>query len=167
MDEVFERPNLTSNGTMGGDSFACTASTTGYGQIYYALDGSSSTQWQSAGNYSNTPQWLTFYNPEPLKVTKIVCTTPPNTSAEGWSYSWQLKNATLQGSNDNSSWVDISSVSNVGKVPTATIEADSNNSYYKYHRIYVSETNAYQPNVAYYAWACSDIAITATYEVNE
>ncbi len=163
VEKDFVQPVISSNGTMGGNVFACESST-GTNNAYKALDNSTSTQWQSASNYSNTAQWLTFYNPFPINVTKVICTTPKNTSSEGWNYQWQLKDATLQGSNDNVNWVDLGSVTGVGKVATATIEANNNMKFYKYHRIYASKTNAYSPNLSYYCWCCSNMEITAKYE---
>lgn len=70
----FEIPILTSNGTMGGDSFAVSASSylNDASQAFYAFDSSgSSTYWHSASGF---PSWIQFYNPEPLSVEKLTIT---------------------------------------------------------------------------------------------
>lgn len=163
---AWTQPKLRANGTMGGSSFACTCSSeySTSTKAFKALDSSSSTQWQTKLNSSNTVRWITFYNPTPICVTKVICTTLPNTSNEGTKYHYQINAATLQGSNDNGTWTNLGSISGVGRVATATITASGNTNYYKYHRIYASKTNYYAAGGGiYYAWYCSNIAITATY----
>ena len=67
--EDFVRPNLSSNGTPGGEFFAVKHiyddSDT---EVYKAFDGNDSTYWGLSGNY----MYLGFYNPQPIMVSRIV-----------------------------------------------------------------------------------------------
>ena len=164
-EKTWSRPNLTANGTLGGSSCAIIADTEATTKVpaYYAVDSSTSTQWQSKSASSNTQRYLIFYTPTAIKLTKVVFATPKNTSAEGLTYSWQLKDCTVYGSNTNGSWVSLGSVSGVGKVANATVTL-SNTNYYKYYKFLATKTNAYSPNVSYYRWACSNITMTAKYQ---
>ena len=67
--EDFVRPNLSSNGTPGGEFFAVKSmydeSDT---EVYKAFDGNNSTYWGITGNY----MYLGFYNPQPIMVSRIV-----------------------------------------------------------------------------------------------
>lgn len=172
-DKQFVRPNLTANGTIGGSNFAVVASSernSNY-SAYKAVDSEATSYWFSSVSTtkitSSNPVWYTFYNPEPLKVSQLVVTSDPATSSEGWKYHYTIKNATLQGSNDNSTWENIVSVSGEGKKADTIFNCPNNNKYFKYHRIFVTEVNPYSPNASYYALTIRNLAITATYEVNE
>ena len=69
------QPTLTANGTMGGSSFAVSASSEHDAprKAYCAFDGiitnnGTSGCWHSAQGH---PSWIQFYNPKPLKVSKL------------------------------------------------------------------------------------------------
>lgn len=118
------RPNLTSNGTLGGNSFAVAADGAG-ASAYYAVDGNSTT-------YAQVPRsgFFTFYNPTPLKVTRLDFTfLSADTSFKQGNTNF------VQGSNNNSSWSIIPiSTYPVGQT-SSTYAIFNNNSYYKYYRI--------------------------------
>ena len=70
----YEIPELTSNGTMGGNSFAVSASSylNAASQAFYAFDSAgSSTYWHSSSGF---PSWIQFYSPEPLNVQQLTIT---------------------------------------------------------------------------------------------
>lgn len=170
-DETFTRPNLSADGTMGGSAFAVSAIGYSYASyIYKAVDSSPSTCWQISFSTtpvtSSNPIWYILYNPEALNIKSLTVTSPANTSNEGMKYHRTIRNATLQGSNDNSSWEDITSVSGEGKKANTVFNCSTNTKYYKYHRILVTAVNPYSPNKSYYGLNITDISITATYEVN-
>ena len=112
------RPNLTANGTLGGNAFAVMSSIN-RGDEYKAVDGSSST-YAILTRYS----YFTFYNPTPLKVTQLVALYTSS------SYYGRVTDVLV--SNNNSTWTAIS-VSRSGST-TETITL-SNSTYYKYYQI--------------------------------
>lgn len=96
----FVQPTLSSNGTIGGDSFAVQASaetthSTAGGKAWNAFDNDSNTYWGSGG--TGRTQSIIMYNPQGLRVDKITVTNWHNnrTATAGNVYS----------SNDGSNWV--------------------------------------------------------------
>lgn len=121
----FSRPNLSANGTMGGNSFAVScdsAVSSGY-QAYYAVDGNTDYLWMV--NNTNSICKYTFYNPLPLKVSQIVNYYTSTT--------YSAANFIIEGSNDNQKWTEIGTYT-VTKTLTQTIPVNSTR-FYKYHRI--------------------------------
>ncbi|MBO6273708.1 hypothetical protein J6O48_13165 [bacterium] len=121
---TFTRPNLTANGTMGESSFAvsCDSSVSGY-YAYSAVNGNTDYLWMV--NNTTSICKYTFYNPTPLKVSQIINYYTSTT--------YSASNFVIEGSNDNSSWVEIGTYT-VSKTLTQTIPVNSSR-YYKYHRI--------------------------------
>ena len=122
------QPILSSDGTVGGNSFAVQASSEYLGydaRAYRAFDGNTGgTEFQ----FNNDPPcWVTFYNPLPLNVTRIICSTDP--------YWWYIGAYTVQASNDNTNWTNL--VSGNGS-STTDIDLSSNKGLYKYYRIYIT-----------------------------
>lgn len=137
---------------MGGSGFAVQAKTSDGRPAWYALDGSTGTHYASA-EYDSSVQWFTFYNPSPLKVTKIVV----NQAVEGYYYS---KGITVQGSNNNSAWTDIVKWTGSSYTATFTIDMSSNTNAYKYYRLYCTSRNYYSSH--YTNWRLVELTITAT-----
>ncbi len=139
------RPNLTENGTIGGNAFAVLdpgpmGSTT---NPYMAVDGNMNTDW-----YCRTygAQTFIFYNPGALKVTNITYTL--------YSSFYALSNVAIQSSNDGVNWVDIESTySGSGTTYTSTL---TNSLFYKYYKLICT------PYSTYSYVDITDIAITAT-----
>jgi len=121
----FEQPNLTENGVLGKDSFAVSEEGmlgSSY-SAYHAFDGiSSNYTWASTD-----PSTITFYNPKPLKVSKLVVTYSQN------STTYQAKKIIVQGSNDNENWVDLAEVGYQSGI-SREIEVNSKKAY-KYHKL--------------------------------
>lgn len=136
--EDFVQPVLTENGTMGGDSFACDQSTyytenSGDEQkAWYVFDGKFNGQeWQVNSVSLTTWYWLSWYNPQPIKISKVGVT---NAAGQYSMLAWKL-----QGSNDNSTWTDLTTGTNenVSAVTTWYMEIpEEKQGFYKYYRIY-------------------------------
>ena len=128
------RPNLTDNGTLGGNSFAVDASEESY-SAYRAVDGSSDRAWYGIGMLENDRfplniefQDYTFYNPSALRVSKL---------ALSWN-SWNSNPANYIGyniyaSNDNTNWININSQLEIGG--SIAIVTLTNSDFYKYYKI--------------------------------
>lgn len=144
-DGEFVRPNLTENGTLGGDGFAvfATKSSTSY-PAYRAVDNSTDTFWQAL---SANGESFTFYNPKPLKVTKLDITYV------GTAYG--IRSGIVYGSNDNSSWTELKSISSSSQI--TSWDMSDNAECYRYYKIYVvtGGSDSYIVDV-------KNIAITAT-----
>ena len=143
-DIDFVRPNLTANGTMGGNAFAVSASSANSSYpAYQAVDSSTSTQWRptSTGSY-----YYYFYNPKALNVSKVILTF------SGTNY--RAGSVTIAGSNDNSTWETITS--SYSGTTTGTLTTTNNKKYYKYHRLYLTTYSS--------TMRVTNIAITATYK---
>lgn len=153
------QPVLTSNGTMGGTSFACsqsayysdTSETAQY--AFYAFDGvtaDSGHEWQINSVSTSSYYWISWYNPKPLKISKIkVLNSQANYVVKNWN---------LQVSSDNKTWTTIASGTNTVTAGltswTITVPATSQVAS-KYYRLYVSPNNAT-------ALMIKELTITAT-----
>ena len=124
--QTFTRPNLTADGTLGGDSFAVSASSVyaSTAPAWRAVDGSTSISYYWSPNYSDSNPTYTFYNPNWLKVSQIRMTYTNN--------SYRASTVTIQGSNDNVNWTNLSSSYSGTTTGTLTINNDNG---YKYHRL--------------------------------
>ena len=123
------QPILTANGTMGGDSFAVSASSefdSNY-QAYMAFDNSSSSQWASSG--SSTPCYIEFYNPIPLRVTELTITNRNDNET--------FITGAVYGSNDNNIWIELTTFANSNTTAFGiwSIDLSSNTNFYEYYRI--------------------------------
>lgn len=128
------QPILSSNGTMGGDSFACNQSSV-YSSCYAWCAFAESGMWHSAEG-QNPPQWLSWYNPRILKINNIKINVGNGSSNPDLPNEYKI-----QGSDDNTNWVDVYSATNSQTSPiplTLNIDLTSNpNRAYKYWRYYV------------------------------
>lgn len=142
----FVRPNLTANGIMGGDDFAVAEEdiwSSSYA-AYHAFSGSLSDYcWLMSSSPS-----ITFYNPKPLKISKLVL------SYIGNSTTYQAKNTIVQGSNDNATWTDLAEVGyEAGSSRTINVNSAKG---YKYYKLKFTVYSTYI--------RISDIEITAQYK---
>lgn len=136
VETTFAQPVLSSDGTLGGNSFAVYADRvylTNY--AYLAFDNNSSTNFNcddGAGHY------LIFYNPVPLKVSQLSITNR-------YDYNYTVTGYILYGSNDNSNWTLLVSgtnnITNAGATYNVAIP-ESNRGFYKYYKFYTTATNA-------------------------
>lgn len=120
----FVQPILTSNGTLGGDSFACVASgeMDSSRKAWNAFDGVNSSSesgcWHST---SGSSHWLNFYNPKQLKISKIIIHNRPSTSTGAVN---SIGNFRILNSNDNSNWEQVYSGQNTNNSSKAQIVVD-------------------------------------------
>ncbi len=138
------QPKLTSNGTIGGDAFACWANDSA-GNAYKLLDGNTGTYYETNG--ISGLQWG-FYNPVPIKVSSIVW-TPRNSPYHN------LGGGTLRASNDGQNW----DILKTGALQSGNITNLSDNTkFYKYYQFYNFSTNSA------YGWEQFECTINATYQ---
>lgn len=133
----FIQPELTANGTMGGDSFACNQSTyysttTLAWRCFKAWDGSSTSEsdrWQINSVSTSTYYYIEWYNPSAILVEKL---TIYNAESD-----YTVRDYILQGSNDYSTWTNIISGTNTntGGKGMWEINLPDNLDAYKYFRL--------------------------------
>lgn len=146
VDEPWQQPVLSANGTMGGSEFACSVSAyklTSTGTVadaYGAFDSVPSTYWRS-GTASG---WIQFYNPTPLKVSTL---------RWGYFYSYPT-GGDVQGSNDGSIWDTLTTWTN-SSASDFEIPVNSPNAY-NYYRVNISGVNTDVIHL-------TQLGITATY----
>ena len=137
----FIQPVLSSNGSLGGSTFAVAANSESSisegGKAYHTFD----NQWYYWRAWTSTG-WLVFYNPAPLRVSKIL-----------WECFYMYPTAgTVEGSNDGTIWTKITDWTNT-RSDRFDILVNSNADY-KYHRININKIN-------YDYIHCREIDITA------
>lgn len=138
--DIWTQPVLASNGTMGGESFACASSN---GDAYKAFDSSSS----SYCNGLNTNTWLSWYNPIPLKISSIEINSSGNGNMQ--------RSGILQYSDDNTNWTDAVSWSNPSSQRPFSFQC-SEQTLHKYWRIYFTLKGTSSSNSD-----CTNCSITA------
>lgn len=149
----FVTPTLSSNGTMGGDTFAVQAIAE-RDSNYYAykmFDGNTSTNWCAYAAAFTGAVWFTFYNPIPLKVSTILCHGYINGTS-----GYNIRSGTVYGGNDNSSWTDVCTYSGLSGA-NATITVNSH-TYYNYYKVYIAGNQG--SNQVY----IDEVTINATYK---
>lgn len=134
----WEQPELTSNGVMGGDSFAVESSSTYSSDSSLAYDATTQNggRWQS-DNRLSMPQWLTYYVPIPLKLDSV---TFNNLDAQDGSGSYIFKDFEFLVSNDNSVWTSVGVYTNTNTGSDNYTIDISTQEYYQYFRIKVNST---------------------------
>ena len=156
--QTFVRPDLTANGTLGGDSFAVGAQSgnTQY-PAYYAVNGNGGNYWigttYSSSGSSYLPRYY-MYNPNPLKISQLILTFT-GTSYMPNAQSSTINNLSIYACDDNESYESLAlDYSISGNAITVTI---TNPKIYKYYRIHLRPKQT-QVRV-------SDIAITGEEKV--
>lgn len=135
---IYQNSLLDSNGTIGGNSDACTASHQNQ-PAWWAFDGDITTDdrcWWTGDIGQVTPSnpaWITYYTPVAIKPTKVKIYNEVATPAN-------LKNAIIQGSNDNTNWDNLYSIVNSPDTTSYVGEYNlTTNNKYKYIRIYITD----------------------------
>lgn len=134
--ESWTQPTLSADGVVGGNNFACFSSGTYGNNSSYAAWKAFDRNSTASGEYdkwtspeTSDTKYIGFYNPQPLKVTKLRIYNHITYS------NYYLVSGTIQGSNDRLSWTDLSEFSNGTNVNYFDVNLNSNNNYYKYYRI--------------------------------
>lgn len=128
IDFNFSQPILSSNGTLGGDSFAISGTSTSSAYpAFNAFDNNKSTDWVSASANED----LIIYNPTPIKITRIDVTNRNSSTVR------YIKNGTIYGSNDNSQYTEIATFTNTVTTQLGQwhIDLSANKNYYKYYKL--------------------------------
>ena len=134
-EQPWTQPVLSANGTIGGNSFACAASSA-YNSSYAwkAFDNDLSTDWGSDGTVP-LPAYLEWYNPKPLKINKIVYRT-------GNALGGRIIEYKIQASIDGNNWIDIYNGNNPDSTGNIEVTVNITNSgSYSYWRIYALQGN--------------------------
>ncbi len=126
-------PTMTSDSSPSGLVIYGTQLSSGYGG-YKAFDKSGSSTWLTLNKTSNDYVGYMFTNP--VKINKIGII---NVDYQSGTYNRGVKNFKIQGSNDNSTWIDI--YNNIAAIATSLTQNYEyfnfdNNSKYKYYRLY-------------------------------
>lgn len=139
-DVNWTQPVLTSNGTWSGSSFATTQNAyftenDGRKQEAWRMFSSSNTEeWQINDVSTSKTYWASWYNPKPLKITKLQVV-----NASGVNGQYSPAKLVLEGSNDDSSWTSLGTTNNSNTTALATWDATiSSTGWYKYYRIVVT-----------------------------
>ena len=145
-DVAWVQPVLSSAGTLGGNSFAVYATSTWAGySVVNAVDANAGSYWLSEFQ-SGAP--FTFYNPVPIKVTKIVV------SRQHTDTGIQAYTGKVEASNDNNIWEEVGSFTGGTWNGGFTVDMSSNTGYYKYYKI--TPTSASNNT-----WGIANLTITA------
>lgn len=145
VEKSWTQPVLTSNGTLGGNSFAVAddghydSDISGDAWLLFnpTTGKSSQSLWSWAG--TKTPGGITIYNPIPLKITNIQVTNHSWANASvGAGYG--ITGGIIQASNDNSTWVNLKTFTNsvVALSETWNIDLSDNTNAYKYYRLWIT-----------------------------
>ena len=144
-EQSWTRPNLTANGTLGGDSFAvdATADSDKY-LAYKAVDGNDNTYYYKSNISRNVK--FTIYNPVPLKISKMSFKYSPNNM-------YPLSNVGLAGSVDGIEYTTITS----SYVYSSSILTVTNPTAYNYYKMVLTPWSNRYPIIG-----IADLSITAT-----
>lgn len=121
----FVQPKLTQNGTLGGDTFACSGTNIDNLQAWILFDGD-----KTMSHYVRSQQAsgdIIFYDPTGLNITNL------NIMGYTADSNWWVQDCTLYGSNDGSTWTSLSTYSPAFQSVSWNI---SHNGYYKYFKIH-------------------------------
>ena len=156
IEENWIQPLLTDNGALGGTTFAVKASSQASNsyQAYMAFRGDDATSFWRSASQASGGWYLIFYNPTPLKVSKLDITI--NAVANNPT------GGIFQGSNDGENWTDLCTFTNTTATHAAdkfVVDVRANNSFYKYYRIYFTGSSSKVIDI-------SEVVIWATYLVN-
>lgn len=149
--KTWQQPVLTSNGTMGGDSFAVSSNVVQYGAsdcaVYMAFDDKTNTQFHSTSGVLTG--YIDWYNPKPLKITNIKITNQQ-------SYDSRASTAgKIYGSNNGTDWTLLTSYTyNTSLGQIWNIDLSSNTQAFLYYRLESTKCGSDY-------WTIGEIDITA------
>lgn len=130
--KTWAQPVLSSNGTMGGNSFAVEGAAydgnTTEVPAYGCFDNGNKEWWCSSNH-----NYYEVYNPEPLCITNFQITYVSNFGT--WNFA--LLSCTIKGSNDGSTWTTVKTFSNLtgSAGSTVNLSVSENSNFYKYYMI--------------------------------
>lgn len=154
-EKNWTQPLLSTNGVLGGNSFAVHASSDAGNvsyPIYKAFDGNLTSHWRANAAATPSSCVLTFYNPTPLRVTNFAITNRSDGSNT-------FDSGDVQGSNDNTKWTYVCDFTNTNHTAGATwmLPVNNTNKFFKYWKITPSNVSGSDNT------SIAEIKITATY----
>ena len=120
------QPILTSNGVLGGNSFACYGEYAVNQPCYYMFDGNDSS---FAQYWATSINEFIFYNPNPLNITRLDFLYYPST---------YITNGIIYGSNNTSDWDELAKFSHNANSATEIL---SYKEFYKYYKVKIISAN--------------------------
>lgn len=137
VENTWVQPTISSDGTLGGNRFACKASSVNSSDNpYKAFDSNNETQFTLNANTGT----MTIYNPVAIKISSV-------SIRNGYQSSWvrAITSGTIYGSNDNASWTQLKTFTNSNKTVSAvwSIDMSTNSNYYKYYRFDIKGDGEY------------------------
>jgi len=151
IEVAFTRPNISSDGTMGGTTFAVRHNKVATNALYLAFDGSAGT-WCYLAAAPVSSGNIDMYYPEPFKVTTFY--------SDSYSGDVQIAAGTLYASNDDSTYVSL------GAFTMTIIDAGhgyfnvGSPNFYKYYRIsYTAMTGGYGPQLPEIRWTATKMSV--------
>ena len=149
VEKAWTQPILTSNGTLGGDSFAVYTTSTATDMPQNLYKAFNSTDNPAGVTYAriNTNDVI-FYSPNPLKCNQF-------SIMDYWSgsyYQYGLRAGIVKGSNNGTDWVTIDTISG-GTAQKKNVFNFTNNNFYKYYKLTPTD-------VAPEGWYCQSFRIT-------
>ena len=142
VDRPWNRPNLTSNGVLGGGEFACISLTTLQASTYdiwHLFDGIDTGEnlWSSTSGQGA----FVFYNPTPLKIETLEVVN--YYAANNYGSNWYK--GSVYGSNDNVNWVKLTDFINESHYSSGEhwVIPVNSTGYYKYHKVQVLQNVGY------------------------
>lgn len=124
-------PTMTSNTTPSGEVSASGVISDTY-QPYLAFDGTNSSAGDCWHSSATAPHWIKYHFPSSVKIVRADIMTR-NGSATGATIS-----AIIQGSNDDSVWEDLKTITYLDNANTSYSFNFPNDDSYEYYRIYSS-----------------------------
>lgn len=153
--DAFSQPVLSANGTIGENAFAVepSAQLSGY-EGYKAFDDTTSTFWAPVSATNPAGQYIIIYNPNELNITSIDMRNRSDSANNA------ITSGIIYGSNDGTSWTEITTFTNSVSTAGGTwlIDLSGNTDYYKYYKLYIS-TGGYSSNRS---CGLAEVSITAT-----
>lgn len=131
--KTFVQTNITENGELGGNSFAVSSSgeVSSIYSAYKVFNGVESDYFWGSGEVNT----ITFYNPQPLRVSSLVIKYYDSSS------SYIPASITVQGSNNNIDWNNLATFEyETGISRTLNINSQR---FYKYHRLIMPKKSVY------------------------
>lgn len=131
------QPVMSENGIMGGNTFAVACSTA-KDNIFEMLNAGAGGTVSVDTLPNAAPQWVSFYNPEPIKVTRIDLGQLKDNQLQYY----YITAYEIQGSLDGEDWTTVFSAANLAAVQMLTAELPDCG-FYHYYRIYVKSSKYY------------------------
>lgn len=155
-DAPYTQPTLSSNGTIGGDTFGVSTDATPYNsnfELWKGFDNTSNTAFHTNAviTSADNAKYVIWYSPIALNCKSITFTNYYD------SYSYTSSSGIVYGSNDGTNWDELTTYTNTISSVNAKWDINlNNNNFYKYYKILCTGTtgNSY--------WAFTQCTLNAT-----